>query len=74
LRAVNYFQFDKLSHVDSKIALSQANISISALFRISAQSAIAMCWSRSLMKDAELFSEQRIIFRTATIDIDSVLR
>ena len=32
---------------------------ISAWFRVSAQSALAMCWFCSLKKDAELFSEQQ---------------
>jgi hypothetical protein len=42
--SVIFFHFEKLLHTDSTIfVLSQANISTSALFRISAQSAFAMC-------------------------------
>ena len=46
-----------------KDCLSYANIisskGISAWFRVSAQSALALCWFSSLKKDAELFSEQK---------------
>ena len=61
-----FFNFQFELHIVSKIVLTfeparpiSSSKDISAWFRVSAQSALAMCWFCSLKKDAELFSEQR---------------